>query len=468
LRAFVHKSGSALLCALLALACVPGAQARPTERAKQKAAAEARRAGISKQLQVLQAEISRTESEKEDASDALAESESAISDANRALHDLAQEQQDTNAKLQAIADEQERLARTIESQKQQLASLLRNHYVAGNEDRIKLLLSGDNPNRINRDLQMMAYVSKAQAKLLDSLRANLAQVEANHDKVQEAKLELEEIAQDQRDAKAKLEQEKAHRATLLASLSSKLTGQRKQATKLEQDQRRLSGLVDQLTKIIHEQEVAAAAERKRQEALAAARAKAEAEAKAAAVARAKAERERLAQQHGKPGAKPVPEPEQPKVAEEKLAPVRQEPPPNLLPPAAPEGAFASLRGKLAVPINGKIEARFGSKRPDGGPAWKGMFIKAPEGTEIRAAGPGRVVKAMWFRGYGNMIIIDHGGDYLSIYGYSQTLLKREGDMVKAGEPIAVAGNTGGVEEPGLYFSLLYKGKPFDPETWVHF
>jgi septal ring factor EnvC (AmiA/AmiB activator) len=222
-----------------------------------------------------------------------------------------------------------------------------------------------------------------------------------------------------------------------------------------------------LTKIIHEQEVAAAAERKRQEALAAARAKAEAEAKAAALARARAERERLAQQH-KPGTRPLPEPEPPKVAEEKPAPVKSEPPPNILPPAAPEGAFASLRGKLSMPINGKIEARFGAKRAEGGPAWKGMFIKAPEGTEIRAAGPGRVIKALWLRGYGNMIIIDHGGEYWSIYGYNQTLLKREGDMVKAGEPIATAGNTGGVEESGLYFSLLYKGKPFDPESWIHF
>jgi septal ring factor EnvC (AmiA/AmiB activator) len=462
LRPSIRKSGSALLCALLALGCAAPAGARPTERAKQKAEAEARRAGIAQQLQALKREISRTESEKEDAGDALAESEAAISDANRSLHELAQEQQDTNAKLQAIADEQARLARTIEAQKQQLATLLRKHYVAGNEDRIKLLLSGDNPNRINRDLQMMAYVSQAQARLLGSLRANLAQVEANRDKVQEAKDELEEIAQEQRDAKAKLEKEKANRATLLASLSTKLAGQRKQADKLERDQQRLSGLVDQLTKIIRQQEAAAAAERKRQEALAAARAKARAE----AAARAQAERERLAQQQkAHPGVRP--EPEHPKVVEQ-APPPREEPPPNIVQPAAPEGAFASLRGKLAVPVAGKIEARFGAKRPEGGPAWKGLFLKAPEGTEVHAVGPGRVVYADWQRGYGNLIIIDHGGSYLSIYANNQTLLKRAGDMVKAGEPVATAGNTGGNEESGLYFELRYQGKPFDPAGWIRF
>jgi septal ring factor EnvC (AmiA/AmiB activator) len=465
LRPFIRKSASTLLCAVLALGCASLADARPTERTRQKADAEARRAGIQKQLQELKREISRTESEKEDASDALSESEAAISDANRALHDLAQEQQDTNARLQAIADEQARLARTIESQKQQLATLLRQHYVAGNEDRIKLLLSGDNPNRINRDLQMMAYVSQAQAKLLGALRANLAQLEANRDKVQEAKDDLEEIAQEQREAKAKLEREKANRATLLASVSTKLVSQRKQAGKLERDEQRLSGLVDQLAQIIRKQEAAAAAEKKRQELLAAARAKALAE----AAERARAERERLAQErlHDKPGAKPVPEREPPKVVEQ-APPPRSEPPPNIIQPAAPEGAFASLRGKLMVPVNGKVEARFGAKRPEGGPAWRGMFVRAPEGTEVRAVGPGRVVHADWQRGYGNLIIIDHGGSYLSIYANNQSLLKRVGDMVKAGEQIATAGNTGGNEEPGLYFELRYQGKPFDPASWIRF
>jgi septal ring factor EnvC (AmiA/AmiB activator) len=450
LRPSFQKPLGALLCGVLALGLGPTADARPTERANEKAAAEARRAGILQQLQALKQQINRTESEKDDAADTLAESEEAISDANRALHDLAKEQGDTNGKLQAIADEQARLARSIVAQKRQLATMLRKHYVAGNEDRIKLLLSGDNPNRINRDLQMMSYVSQAQARLLEALRANLAQVEANRDKVQEAKDDLEQIAREQREQKAKLEQEKAHRSTLLASLSSKLAGQRKQASKLERDEQRLSGLVDQLARIIHQQEVAAAAERPRPPALAA----------------ANAERERLAQQ-GTPLAKPVPAPEPPKVAEQ-APPVKNEAPPNIVPPAAPEGAFASLRGKLAAPVDGKVEARFGARRGDGGPVWRGLFIKAPEGSEVRAVATGRIMFASWMRSYGNLIIIDHGGEYMSIYANNQSLLKHLGDMVKPGEPIATAGNTGGNEEPGLYFELRHLGKAFDPAGWVRF
>ena len=482
----VKKQSAAgkLLSGVLALSlCLPlvlaGADAlaapRQTERSKQKAAAEASRKAIQQKLGALKKDISRTESEKEDAADELSASEEAISDANRALRELSDEQKATNARLRALADEQAQLAQTIASQKQQLAKMLREHYVAGNEDRIKLLLSGDNPNRINRDLQMMAYVSQAQARLLDGLRGNLAAVEANHAQTRNAKDELEEIAQEQRDQKSLLEKEKAKRASLLANLSSRLVTQRKEVSSLERDEQRMTGLVDQLTRLIREQEIAAAAERKRQQALAAARAKAAAEARERALARAKAqreERERLAREAARTGkpVKPLPAPvqDEPKVAEvpeDKPTPSRSAD--TALATDLPSGAFASLRGRLPAPISGSIAARFGAKRGDG-PSWRGMFIKAPEGTDVRAIAAGRVVFASWMRGYGNLIIVNHGGEYLSIYGNSQTLMKRAGDAVKPGEVIASAGNTGGNEESGLYFELRHLGKAFDPAGWVRF
>lgn len=485
------RAGSALLSVLLAVA-LSGAFSsdawaqRQTERSRQKAAAEKQRAGIQQKLEAIKRDISRTESQKEDAADTLAESEAAISDANRALRDLEEEQGETSTRLQDLAAQQDALAQTIGAQQKQLARLMREHYVAGNEDRIKLLLSGDNPNRISRDLQLMAYVSQAQARLLDSLRGNLARVEANRDKVENAQQELEEIAQEQRDQKALLEKEKARRAALLNNLSTRLADQRKQADRLERDEERLSGLVDRLATLIREQ---AEAERKRQAALAAARAKAKAEAAARAEARAKAlaaarakaaaeqaERERIARENAKPGAtqQPLPPPpkpvkEEPVLAEE-AAPAEtrtNEPPAPMLGPAAPAGAFAALKGSMGSPVSGTVAARFGARRGDG-PTWKGTFIKAAEGAPVRAVAPGRVVHADWMRGFGNLIIIDHGGEYLSIYGNNQTLLKRPGDTVRAGETVASAGNTGGNEESGLYFELRHRGKAIDPAGWVKF
>ncbi|MDQ2823743.1 MAG: peptidoglycan DD-metalloendopeptidase family protein [Pseudomonadota bacterium] len=471
------------LCALLVTAAASGAPARPTERSKQKAAAEVQRAGIQQKLSALKRDISKTESAKEDAADTLAASEEAISDANRALRDLGQEQGETNTKLANLNANQHNLNRTIDTQKQQLAKLLRQHYVGGNEDRIKLLLSGDNPNRINRDMQMLSYVSQAQARLLSALRTNLVAVEANKEEAQNAKDELEEIAQEQRDQKVQLEKEKAKRAALLGTLSTKLVAQRKEAGNLARDEQRMTGLVDQLSKLIREQAIAAAAERKRLAAVAEARAKAAAEAKLLAETRARAqraerERERLAQQHRAPNKSGKPEPVEPRIVEQAPVverPVKVEKPDPAaaraadiaLAPAAPDGAFAGLRGRMSAPIAGRIAARFGAKRGDG-PTWKGMFIKAGEGSEVRAVAGGRVVFANWMRGFGNLIIIDHGSEYLSIYGNNQTLLKSAGDTVKAGDQIASAGNTGGNEESGLYFELRHLGKAFDPAGWIKF
>jgi septal ring factor EnvC (AmiA/AmiB activator) len=482
----MKQAGRAVLCIALVLAAgVAHGAAKPTERSKQKAAAEASRAGIQQKLSTLKRDISRTESEKEDAADTLAESEEAISDANRALRELADEQAGTNARLRELAATQEKLAATIAAQKKQLASLLRQHYVAGNEDRIKLLLSGDNPNRINRDLQLMAYVSQAQARLLASLRGNLAAVESNRAQAENAKDELEEIASEQQQQKAVLEKEKARRAALLGTLSSRLATQRKEAGSLERDEQRMAGLVDKLTKLIQEQAAAAAAEQRRLAAVAAARAKAEAEAQALAAARKKAERERLAREAArpkpapKPGQKAEPKPafkpdpiddDEPKVAarpaEPRPDPAAARPADIALAPVITDSAFASLRGQLRPPVAGKVTARFGSKRE--GVSWKGVFIKAAAGAPVSALAAGRVVFAGWRRGFGNLIVLAHGTDYLVVYANNETLLKQAGATVKAGDQIATVGNTGGSEESGLYFEIRYMAKPVDPAGWIKF
>ena len=275
-----------------------------------------------------------------------------------------------------------------------------------------------------------------------------------------------------------LEKEKAHRAALLGNLSKRLADQRKQIGNLERDEQRMSGLVDRLSALIQQQAEAAAAEKRRREALAAARAKAKAEApRWPRWPRRKAERERLAREAAKPGAKPAPpkpDPmpaDEPKVAaapvEDKPDPAEEKPENIALAPAAPEGAFASLKGRLRAPVSGAVAASFGAKRGSG-PSWKGVFIKAAEGSDVRAVAAGRVVFASWMRGFGNLIIVDHGSQYLSIYGNNQSLLKRVGDAVKAGDPIASAGNTGGIEESGLYFELRHRGKAFNPAGWVNF
>ncbi|HMA90891.1 MAG TPA: peptidoglycan DD-metalloendopeptidase family protein [Burkholderiales bacterium] len=136
-------------------------------------------------------------------------------------------------------------------------------------------------------------------------------------------------------------------------------------------------------------------------------------------------------------------------------------------PGAASGPFDTLRGKLRLPVRGELTGRFGAQRGNAGINLKGVFIRAPEGRQVRAIAAGQVVFADWMRGFGNLLIIDHGEAYLSVYANNETLLRQVGDIVAAGEPIATVGATGGIEESGLYFELRHLGKPFDPLTWVN-
>ena len=130
------------------------------------------------------------------------------------------------------------------------------------------------------------------------------------------------------------------------------------------------------------------------------------------------------------------------------------------------GPFASARGKLPWPGDGRLVARYGT--PRGGDArtkWDGVLIGAAAGSQVRAVHGGRVVFADWLRGAGLLVILDHGNGYLSLYGHNQSLLKNAGDVVKAGDPIATVGSSGGQDASALYFAIRQNGRPSDPAQW---
>ena len=138
-------------------------------------------------------------------------------------------------------------------------------------------------------------------------------------------------------------------------------------------------------------------------------------------------------------------------------------------PQAPSGdsPFLELKGKLNLPVRGELANRFGNPRADGGVVWKGLFIAARSGDEVRAIADGRVVFADWLRGFGNLLIVDHGDAYMSLYGNNEALYKRVGDPIRGGEPVAAVGASGGNADSGLYFELRHQGRPLDPLDWVN-
>jgi murein hydrolase activator len=129
-------------------------------------------------------------------------------------------------------------------------------------------------------------------------------------------------------------------------------------------------------------------------------------------------------------------------------------------------AFSGLRGKLRLPVRGELTGRFGAPRGASGIEAKGVFIRARAGEPVRAVARGQVVYADWMRGFGNLLIVDHGENYLSVYANNESLLKTVGDPVTTGDVLATTGASGGNEETGLYFELRHLGRAFDPLRWV--
>lgn len=129
--------------------------------------------------------------------------------------------------------------------------------------------------------------------------------------------------------------------------------------------------------------------------------------------------------------------------------------------------FEQLKGQLALPVTGKVTNKFGSQRPDSPVLWRGLQINAANGQAVKAIAAGRVVFADWLRGFGNLLIIDHGQNYMSLYANNETLYKQVGDTLRGGDMVASVGNTGGNEHSGLYFELRHKGKPLDPLKWIN-
>jgi septal ring factor EnvC (AmiA/AmiB activator) len=128
--------------------------------------------------------------------------------------------------------------------------------------------------------------------------------------------------------------------------------------------------------------------------------------------------------------------------------------------------FAQLKGKLTLPVTGTVANRFGDTRPDSTVRWKGLFLKTSTGQSVKAVAAGRVVFADWLRGFGNLIILDHGKGYMSLYGNNETLYKQVGDVLRGGDTLAAVGNSGGNEDSGLYFELRHESKPLDPVEWL--
>jgi septal ring factor EnvC (AmiA/AmiB activator) len=407
-------------------------------------------------IEGLRKELSASEENKADAGDRLRESDRQISRLQRELNELNDSRKQLEQKLKNLEQQSQELGITLGQQQSQLERLLYKQYLRGNPDSLQLLLNGDDPNQMARDLHYLSAIALTRAELMGEIAATLDKKKALAADAKERSSELAEVEAEQKKRHAELQKQREERQILFAEISSKVNAQRKEIGNLQQNEKRMTQLIDRLSKILAAQAAQAA------KAAEAARA---AEARQAAMARQKEkerekEREkdkRHPQMEEKEVARSTPnvEPSRPRAIEAE----------NHYEPAPSDGSFARQRGNLRLPVRGAVSGRFGSVR-DGGGTWRGLFIKAGSGSEVKAVAGGRVVFSEWMRGFGNLLIVDHGDGYLSIYGNNESLLKQVGQAVKGGETVATVGNSGGNPESGLYFELRHQGQPIDPMKWA--
>ena len=420
---------------LLVTVCALAVQAAPALSPKESAARQSELKDLRGQLDKLKKELAANESQKTEAADALKDSEHAISEANRVLTDLSEERELTAAELAALEKDIARSRIGIRQSQDRLAVLLRNRYKAGQIEAWRLILNQQDPNRVSRELTYYRHISRAQLELAHTLERQLAELNRLADEIRRKNDTLQEIAREKQQLKTRLVEDQQKKSTVLAKLSKEISAQRNQIQKLAEDEKRMVALIDRLNALIRQQE----AERARQ------------------IVKRKAEQERLAREEAARAAKPAKTPAQP-APTPKISTAE--------PDESQSGsAFSSLKGKLRLPLRGEIVGRFGSARVEGS-TWKGVFIRAAAGQPVKAVASGRVVFADWMRGFGNLLILDHGGGYLSIYAANESLLKQVGAPIRAGDKIATSGNSGGMGDSGVYFEIRQNGKPLDPLGWT--
>ncbi|MDA8129447.1 MAG: peptidoglycan DD-metalloendopeptidase family protein [Betaproteobacteria bacterium] len=379
---------------------------------------------LKQRLQALQQEFRSTQTHRQEAADELRQSERAISSSLRELRQLDGERQRTESDLQALTQQADATSARVREQQARLAQSLKGAYLRGQGDALKLILNGADPNQTARDLRYLARLSRAQQAMIETLRADLAHLSALQQQAAEKTTELAHLRTAHEAEQKKLLADKQARQQVLQKLSAKIQQQQHEISSLKRNERSLTRLVERLNRLM--------AQRAEREA-----------ARARAARQAQRKHETPPSGSGSLG-----------MNTQTPVPFRSSEP------------FSRLKGSLHLPVAGELMNRFGAPREGGGLSWKGLFIRAARGTAVKAIAAGQVVFAEWLRGFGNLIIIDHGDGYMSLYSNNESLYKQVGERVQPGDTIAAVGNSGGQPDTGLYFEMRHQSRPVNPLDWV--
>lgn len=367
--------------------------------------------------------LEKLQQEKSGVQQQLKKTETDMGDLQKQVNELQRELNSSEAEIQRLDQEKKKLQSARTEQQRLIAIQARAAYQSGRQEYLKLLLNQQNPEKFSRTLTYYDYLSHARMEQLSAFNETLRQLANVEQSITEHQNQLQAQKAELDQRHAQLAEARKERQQALAKLNSEYSSRDQRLKAREQEQAELGRVLKTIEETLARQ--AREAEQARQRELAAVR---EAQTRGRG-------------QHAADG-------------------------PLVSSGAVYGGPFASAHGKLPWPVDGRLVARYGTPRGDDARTkWDGVLIGAQAGSQVRAVHGGRVVFADWLRGAGLLVILDHGNGYLSLYGHNQSLLKRAGDVVKAGEAISTVGTSGGQDTPALYFAIRQNGRPSDPAQW---
>ena len=362
---------------------------------------------IQKQINSIDKQIKKNSKVKKGLNRSLKKHEKEISATKREIFKVKKKQKNNKKKLADLTKKLKKLEIELSKSKKLQNEILYQTYIKPKPGYLQLFIEGINPNEVSRQVNYIGYLTKAQ-------NDNILKINKTKEKISSTKKSTKKILKDvtqlrkkkEKNAR-KLEKKKKAKKLTLNKISKKLKSQKNKKLKLQQDEKKLSSIIKNLMLKLKAQEKIRKAEKK------------------------DSKKEKV-------------------VVDKKAYKIN----------------FSKLKKKLKLPVKGKVLYKYNAKRWDTGTRWKGLFIKAKEGSNVKSVAAGQVVFSDWLRGFGNIIIIDHGKNYMSLYGNNDSLLKQKGEYIKGGEIIALSGNSGGNKYNGLYYELRHNGKPFNPLKWT--
>lgn len=420
-------------------------------------------------IQSLQTQLETRDGARKQAADQLKISEAAISKLIRQIKALEVDLKQSQAQLKTLSAQVQAQRKVMLQSRDRLVGQLRAQYSSGLSP-WSALLAGENPQALGRELGYLDYVARARSVAIQALSDDVTRLNELEQAEKERRTHIENNINETDTQKQALVKQRKERAALLARIEDDIRLQKAEMNRLDQNEKRLTDLVRGLEVQLEAQRQAEkkAAQMAAQEAAKQAKAEQVRQAKSSASEpkmndanggnQLLAQDQRIDQERATQQAAEQRQLARAKQEREALA--KQQ----AILSTLPDGG--GIKRGMSPPVPGKVMARFGTNRPDGG-AWLGLLLGADEGYPVHVVAPGTVVYSTWLRGFGNLIIVDHGDEFLTIYAYNQSLLKQVGDPVKKGETIALAGNTGGQLDSALYFEIRHKGVPIDPLLYIN-